>query len=312
MKKKLEAELISIAHRILKLNSKSDINLLQQEARNLYEALTVLKFAEQNLKEVQPTIGYNEVEAAITDHYETIISHAPNLSLQEPVIENTTSAQIIQENQEAANVNFIPENNIPEIISNENQLDEVALNRNSSSLEEEIFSPAFDLIFEPKASQELPLEDHIHIEKKETQPVEVAPDNLLESDNKSAVFEQTVAENQISESIDNELLENTTNLSASKEKKTKNDLLSVKSATLNDKLSKGITVGLNDKVAFVKHLFNNSNDDYNRVLSQLITFDTLEEAKVFIDEMVKPDYDYWNGKEDYAVRFMEVVEKKFS
>jgi hypothetical protein len=65
-------------------------------------------------------------------------------------------------------------------------------------------------------------------------------------------------------------------------------------------------------VAFMKHLFGNSSEDYNRVLSQLITFDTYNEAQTFIAEMVKPDYNDWKGKEDYEVRFMEIVEKKFS
>ena len=80
----------------------------------------------------------------------------------------------------------------------------------------------------------------------------------------------------------------------------------------NQGTGKGITVGLNDRIAFVKHLFNNSNEDYNRVLSQLITFDTYEQAQDFIDNMVKPDYNNWEGKDDFAQRFMEVVEKKFT
>jgi uncharacterized protein YfaS (alpha-2-macroglobulin family) len=54
-----------------------------------------------------------------------------------------------------------------------------------------------------------------------------------------------------------------------------------------------------------------SNEDFNRVISQLNTFDTLEEAKNFLNEMVIPDYDYWVGKEDYIERFMTVVENKF-
>ena len=37
MKKKLEAELISIAHRILKLKNKSELHQLHQEAQNLYD-----------------------------------------------------------------------------------------------------------------------------------------------------------------------------------------------------------------------------------------------------------------------------------
>jgi hypothetical protein len=37
MKKRLEADLISIAHRILQLKNKSDINLLYAETQKLYE-----------------------------------------------------------------------------------------------------------------------------------------------------------------------------------------------------------------------------------------------------------------------------------
>ena len=85
-----------------------------------------------------------------------------------------------------------------------------------------------------------------------------------------------------------------------------------RTTSLNDKFSKGIIVGLNDRIAFVKYLFANSNEDYNRVLSQMMTFNTLEEAQEFIDQMVKPDYNNWTGKEDYEERFMEVIAKKFS
>ena len=45
MKKKLESELISIAHRILKLTGKEDIKRMHEEVALLYEKLTVLKFA---------------------------------------------------------------------------------------------------------------------------------------------------------------------------------------------------------------------------------------------------------------------------
>ena len=68
---------------------------------------------------------------------------------------------------------------------------------------------------------------------------------------------------------------------------------------------------MNDRVGFVKYLFGESNEDYNRVLSQLNTFDTLEEAKNFVEDMVKPDYNNWQGNEDYAERFMEIVAQKF-
>jgi hypothetical protein len=64
-------------------------------------------------------------------------------------------------------------------------------------------------------------------------------------------------------------------------------------------------------MGFVKFLFADSNEDYNRVLSQLNTFSTFREAKDFIDEIIKPDYNNWVGADDYADRFIELVEKKF-
>lgn len=73
-----------------------------------------------------------------------------------------------------------------------------------------------------------------------------------------------------------------------------------------------IKIGLNDRLAFVKHLFNNSNEDYQRVLSQLSTIDTEERSVSFIVNMVKPDYNNWVGKEEYEERFMAIIERKFA
>ena len=80
---------------------------------------------------------------------------------------------------------------------------------------------------------------------------------------------------------------------------------------MHETFSKSISVALNDRVGFVKYLFGESNEDYNRVLSQLNTFDTLEEAKNFVEDMVKPDYNNWQGNEEYEARFIEIVENKF-
>ena len=81
--------------------------------------------------------------------------------------------------------------------------------------------------------------------------------------------------------------------------------------SLNDRLKKGINIGLNDRLAFVKHLFDGSTSDYNRVLSQLNTIKNKEEAFNFVANMVKPDYNNWEGKEDYESRFLAIIENKF-
>ena len=86
-----------------------------------------------------------------------------------------------------------------------------------------------------------------------------------------------------------------------------------KAQSLNDKLTtKEITVGLNDRLAFVKHLFNNSTEDFNRVISQLNTIETQDRSVAFIENMVKPEYGQWKGKEEYATRFMAIIERRFS
>jgi hypothetical protein len=95
----------------------------------------------------------------------------------------------------------------------------------------------------------------------------------------------------------------------------KEDLKQISAApkSLNDRLAKSnVKVDLNDRLAFVKHLFNNSMEDYNRVLSQLNTIDSEERSISFIKNMVKPDYNNWAGKEPFEERFIELVSRRFS
>lgn len=83
--------------------------------------------------------------------------------------------------------------------------------------------------------------------------------------------------------------------------------------SLNDRLSnKELKVDLNNRLAFVKHLFNGSTEDYNRVLSQLSTIHSEERSVAFITNMVKPDYNDWVGKEEYEFRFMELIARRFA
>jgi hypothetical protein len=82
--------------------------------------------------------------------------------------------------------------------------------------------------------------------------------------------------------------------------------------SLNETLANGLNIGLNDRLAFIKHLFEGKTEDYNRVLSQINTYSTFEEAESFIKGKVKPDYNYWLQKEEYSKRFMKIIEKNFS
>ena len=87
--------------------------------------------------------------------------------------------------------------------------------------------------------------------------------------------------------------------------------ISTQKTSLNDSLNKGINIGLNDRLAFVKQLFDNDMDNYTRVISQLNTLESSSDAKNFIQQMVKPEYNNWEGKEEIEKRFMNTVFRKF-
>lgn len=101
---------------------------------------------------------------------------------------------------------------------------------------------------------------------------------------------------------------------AVKENEPLNDLintLETKKSSLHEELKKNsIQIGLNDRIAFVKRLFDGNQQDFHRVLSQVNTFSTIDEVKEFIDTMVRPEHN-WDDQDEYAERFMEIIEVKF-
>jgi hypothetical protein len=68
MKKRLESELISIAHRILKLKNKSEVDQLYKETQKLYETLTVLKFYQDNFESVKDEVEAADLEEKLEQH----------------------------------------------------------------------------------------------------------------------------------------------------------------------------------------------------------------------------------------------------
>ena len=83
------------------------------------------------------------------------------------------------------------------------------------------------------------------------------------------------------------------------------------SKKLNESLIKGINIGLNDKIAFTKSLFDGNEEDYSRVVSQLQTYSSWDEASNFLNNIVKPDYNNWEGKEEIEKRFFKCIENNF-
>jgi hypothetical protein len=309
MKKKLEADLMSIAHRVLQMKNKSDINQLCTETRKLYEKLSILQFVEEHFEGAKPTIGQAEIVEKMKQFFEeNNLSAIKPIKVQEEieivVVEEVVADEIIEEI-------VIDEDEVEEI--EEIIEEEVVEETNAQSSDEELndigFQPAFELD---------EVEEEIEEEQIQTKPEEVQISfmDLLGGDYKETLFVRAdeIGEIPIPIAFDlpstTDFEEEEIELLAAMELNPKD--IEPKTVSLNDKLAKGISIDLNDRIAFVKHLFGNSDEDYNRVLNQLITYDNFEEAQNFIEDMVKPDYNSWEGKEDYSQRFIEIIEKKFA
>jgi hypothetical protein len=72
----------------------------------------------------------------------------------------------------------------------------------------------------------------------------------------------------------------------------------------------GLKVGLNDRVAFVKHLFHGEDDDFQRVVAALATMESKQECETFLENAVYSDYD-WSQKPEIAERFLALVYARF-
>ena len=157
-------------------------------------------------------------------------------------------------------------------------------------------------------------EIHHEIEKAIKEELEIVEEDILEitQDKVEDIFsldKQFIKKEEVDIPV-----EETT---ANEKKEEKVDLFSTieedstQKISLNDKLLKNaIQIGLNDRIAFVKHLFDGSQEEFNRVLSQLNSFNTEEEAKSFIKKIVKPDYN-WEDKTEFEERLNALIERKF-
>jgi len=242
MHKKLEAELVSLAHSILALKNNGNIEILYTKAQAVFEKLTIAKYLSEQKELEEKTI----------------------LETQEEFVEIETKF-----NKEMAD----------EIIQKiENEKD----NFNKASDFEEI---KFSIN-----------EDESTLEKEENSEKSTFKTSLEEE------FKDAISATEASKIFDNVTKENPI---ISEENSNKN-------RTLNDALFKNnLQIGLNDRIAFVNQLFDGSQEDFNRVVSQLNTFNTEDEAKKFLFKFVKPDYD-WKDKQEFEERLVILIERKFS
>ncbi|MCD0470218.1 hypothetical protein [Flavobacterium sp. JAS] len=347
MKKKLEADLISIAHRILKLKNKSDINQLYLETQKLYEKLAVLKFVDENFDTVKPTISHSEISSEVERIFEkeaevsAEVVIEPAIVAEEIVVEETPEPVIVEE-VVAETTEEITSEPIEEVVAE--TPDEITPEEDEEIIEEPVIEKEEELeaikdtepVEETKAlfeeisfttiSDSKPIPSFIPAFEldREEEKIEDKVEEKIETSTKpepvSILFEDfgiNYADAEFVKVDSFEAVSPVPSISEFKEEKIVETAVletpaEPKAVTLNEKLAKGFHVDLNDRIAFTKNLFGNSSEDYSRVLNQLLTFNSYGEAKEFIDNMVKPDYNNWEGKDDYAERFLGIIEKKFA
>jgi len=282
MHKKLESDLISLAHSILQMKNKENVFLLKQKSREIYEKLSVLAFVEEY---VNSTPGLKETKEELTTKvekgYETkdlIHSEVAVVEEIDPITHDAEEAYLDVENEELAV-------EVGEGFSDE----ELIIEETAEKITEEIGEY---LDVEELAEIEQPFDDLEGLIFGETEPADFKEDIKETTEHRGLTLEEEL-EDTIPVDIIADLFE------------------PIQPASLNDKLQANIQIGLNDRIIFVKNLFDGSQEDFNRVISQLNTFKTEKEAKKFISKMVKPDYN-WSEQEELENRLLAIVERRFA
>jgi hypothetical protein len=294
---------------------------LHQETQKLYEKLSVLKFVEDNFSDVKPTIGHSKMEELVASAFDNEEIIPEDEVLLAPA--ETENEIVSEEIEEEPNVILEEEISEEEEILADKAEESIAVADDKTDLD-----PHFELFKEKEVEFEA--------KKSKKEAKQISFEEMLGS-NSDPIFERvqsaTVSEEaaiepiteteveaeEIPEIEEEEVFSPAFEMSAPEEVEEVEEIKVPevvsevkKSNPINDSFSKIISFGLNDKIAFEKQLFGGSSEDLNRVISQLSTFDTFDEAENFIEDMVKPDYNNWEGKDDYVARFMEIVEKKFA
>ncbi len=324
MKKKIAADLTSLAHRILQLKKKEDVTELQAIAKELYEKLTVLAFTEKHFADVQPTAGNREVEERLEKAY---------AEAQENVEEVSDRVEKVMENAQEEVHHAFRRNDLSELFvpAEEDEREEMDL-PGISTIQKMVVEMPDEDVQTPEKRKEDPQQSELKEKKpapsevvKEKEPWEKLIDRVNkekaapkqeetikpeapQAEQKKLDLDEVLPKPEYNKNDFDEITADFKDMPVFERKVNDN---SERPKSLNERLNQGMKIGMNDRIGFVKHLFNGSTDDFNRVLSQLNTIQNLNEASDFIENMVKPEYNNWEGKDVYENKFKELVERNY-
>tara|TARA_Y100000768_G_scaffold231037_1_gene174478 strand:- start:480 stop:1034 length:555 start_codon:yes stop_codon:yes gene_type:complete len=79
---------------------------------------------------------------------------------------------------------------------------------------------------------------------------------------------------------------------------------------LNDQFARELQIDLNDKNAFIKHLFDGNKIVYQQTIKEIESLNQFEQVKKVI-ENAKKYHNNWKEKESYEKRFIYLIHKNF-
>jgi len=307
MHKKLASDLTSLAHSILQMKNREDVFELKQKAYEVYEKLSVLAYVEE------------------------YINNTPNpTKTKEGLLKDVLLAEEKKKTKVVVEEVSSKEEKINEELDKEVVSDLEAEVENEEPIQEKEFTEEIE-----EAHKEEPLEErtvhHLEEDLKEKfeQEADEIAEKVIEGINEEIITNEIIEQpfDELEELLHGDAEDVKNDVKDVGERKTPTledelqDTISVDVMTdlftkaepkksLNDHFQTTIQIDLNDRIAFVKHLFDGDQNDFNRVISQLNTFKTEKEAKKFINKMIKPDYD-WSAKEEYENRLLEIIERRF-
>lgn len=283
MHKKLAAELTSLAHSILQMKNKEDVFALKEKAYEVYEKLSVLAYVEE----------YINTTPQASETREELLAKIENAENQKTTDLEETKEEIITHKLS----DYDTETTTQEEIIGELDEEEIQMDDFSDAIAEDVIE---------KIEQENILEQVV--DEIIEQPFDELEELLTGKNDDNQKFDETsfIEESAAKNTLEDEL-KDTISVDVTADLFTKVE----PKKSLNEQLQDTIQIGLNDRIAFVKHLFDGNTGDFNRVVSQLNTFDNLKEAKKFVNKTVKPDYN-WSEKEEYENRFLDIIERRFS
>ncbi len=253
MKKKLEAELVSLAHQVLQLSGRNNLEQMYQTSRKLYEQLALLRFVENHFEGQKPTLTMEETTVYMEELFQTT------------------------------------KGKVDDQVDTTEQMNELMPDQNPH--QEDLIEPLMETIKDMVA--QMPSQgQHIDDMFEEVRPSKSEDFLAFDFDEIAKDYKNLPTFEEIGDSAKVQI--------------------EAKPKSVNDVYKSGLQIGLNDKIAFIKHLFDGETDNYNRVISQLNTLESETEAKEFINEIVKPDYNNWERKEFYEARLVALIEAKFN